>query len=310
MKISHQQLAGILWLLTALACFATLDTGTKWVTQSLPLALALWYRYLFNAVAVTVVVGHQRQRQLWRTAHPKFHVVRGVLLFLTSLFAFLSLKYLPVAEFTAIVMLTPLLVTLLSARLLGESVSVWRWVLVLGGFVGVLVIVRPGEAGFSPLLLLPLALVVANTAFQLLTSRMTRTEDPLTLQFYTAWVGAILGTLPLPWVWAAVPFGALWLGLIVMGLFGTLGHYVLILAFQRAPAATLAPYMFAQIGFAMLGGWIMFAHIPDGWAVVGMALVALCGVIGAWLTLREYRQKAVSLQPDVGEAEVLASELP
>ena len=85
----------------------------------------------------------------------------------------------------------------------------------------------------------------------------------------------------------------LWVGLCVMGLMATVGHFMLILAYQRAPASTLTPYLYAQIAFAMLGGWIVFAHVPDGWSVAGRALIAACGAGGAWLTVRERRPAQV-----------------
>lgn len=291
-------MAGIALGIAAVACFATLDTTTKWVTGSVPLLMALWFRYLFQALATTLTVLPRRGRALLRTEHPRFHLARGVLLLASSLFAFLSLKYMPVGEFTAIVMITPLVVTLLSARMLGERVSALRMLLVAGAFAGTLVIVRPGGQDFNWTLLLPLALVAVNAAFQLLTSRMTRTEDPMTLQFYTGWVGTLIAALPLPWVWAEIGSPQLWLGLAVMGATATLGHFLLILAFQRAPAATLMPYMYTQIGFAMLGGWLMFSHVPDHWSVLGIALIALCGAAGAFLSVRESRSISLrTLQP-------------
>jgi len=121
---------------------------------------------------------------------------------------------------------------------------------------------------------------------------MARTENPLTLNFYTAWVGALAVTPLLPLVWQAQVPALLWAVMAAMGVFGAIGHFLLIVAYQRAPVATLTPYLYAQIGFAMLCGWLVFAHVPDGWAVLGMALIAACGVAGAWLTLAEHRQAA------------------
>jgi drug/metabolite transporter (DMT)-like permease len=231
----------------------------------------------------------RRGTRAWRTHHPRFQLLRGALLFSSSLFAFFSLKYMPVGEFTAVVMITPLVVTLLAATSLGERVSVLRWLLVAGGFVGTLVILRPGDDGFSAALLLPVGLVISNAAFQVLTSRLARTEDPVTMQLYTGWVGTALASLTLPFVWTLPPDLATWLRLLFMGLMATIGHFLLILAYARAPASTLAPYGYAQIGFAMIGGWLVFTHVPDAWSLAGMALVAACGALGAWLTVRESR---------------------
>ena len=287
-------LAGIGLVVAAVACFAVLDVTTKYVSLSVPLLMALWFRYAFQAVVTTVTVLPLRGVAVLRTVHPKFHLLRGLLLLLTSLFAFFSLKFMPVGEFTAIVMVTPLVITLLAATSLGEKVSVLRWVLVVGGFAGTLVIIRPGHDAFEWTTLLPVGLVVCNSWFQVLTSQLVKTEDPLTLQFYTGWTGTLVAALALPFVWVSLGSWTLWAYLSLMGLMGTLGHFLLILAYQRAPAATLTPYLYCQIGFAMFGGWLVFAHVPDLWALVGMVMIAVCGAAGAWLAMRESR---VAMQP-------------
>jgi len=163
---------------------------------------------------------------------------------MSSLLAFFSLKYMPVGEFTAIAMISPLVITLLAAVALKEQVSVARWLLVLGGFAGTLIIIRPGHATFAWTMLLPLGLVVTNALFQVLTSKMARTEEPVTMHIYTGWVGSILITIFLPFVWVPLPSAQLWGWLLLMGLAATLGHFMLILAYQRAPAATLTPYLY------------------------------------------------------------------
>ncbi|RZJ25624.1 MAG: DMT family transporter [Haliea sp.] len=282
-------LGGIALAAAAVACFAALDTTTKFVSVSVPLLMALWFRYAFQAVATTVAVVPVRGMSVWRTLHPKFQVLRGVLLLTSSLFAFASLKYMPVGEFTAIVMISPLAITLLAATVLKERVSLLRWLLVAGGFTGTLIIIRPGGEAFTWASLLPLGLVGSNAWFQVLTSRLARTEDPITMHLYTGWVGTLLASLALPFVWTDLQAWWLWLCLCFMGLAATVGHFMLILAYQRAPAATLTPYLYLQIAFAMLGGWLLFSHVPDGWSLVGMALIAACGAAGAWLTVRESR---------------------
>jgi len=112
------------------------------------------------------------------------------------------------------------------------------------------------------------------------------------MHFYTGWVGTLIATLPLPFVWATLPGWHEWALLCLMGLMGTVGHFLLILAYQRAPASTLTPYLYAQIAFAMLGGWLVFAQVPDATSLVGMAFIAACGAAGAWLTVRE-RHEAI-----------------
>jgi drug/metabolite transporter (DMT)-like permease len=282
-------LAGIAMVLGASGCFAALDTTTKGVSASVPLLMALWFRYAFQAVATTAVVLPWRGARVLRTRRLAFQCLRGVLLLTSSLLAFASLRYMPVGEFTAIVMMAPLAVTLLAATVLKEHVSALRWTLVAGGFAGTLVIIRPGGESFSWAMLLPLGLVASNAWFQVLTSRLARTEDPVTMHLYTGWVGTLLASLALPFVWTPLAQPWLWAGLCFMGLMGTVGHFMLILAYRNAPASTLTPYLYAQIAFAMLGGWLVFSHVPDGWSLLGMGLIALCGAAGAWLTVHENR---------------------
>ncbi len=293
-RTPHHALAGIVLLVAAVACFAVLDTTTRFVSLSVPLLMALWVRYAFQAVATTLAVLPSRGRALFHTRLPKFQLLRGMLLLTTSMLAFFSLKYMPVGEFTAIVMITPLVMTLIASFRMGERVSGLRWLLVLGGFMGTLTIIRPGGDGFSWALLLPLGLVVSNTWFQILTSHMARTEDPVTMHFYTGWVGTLLASLVLPFVWTTLDSWTLWASLGLMGLMGTVGHFMMILAYARAPVSTLTPFLYTQIAFAMLGGWLVFAHIPDQTSLVGMAMIAVCGAAGAWLAVRE---RKVIFQP-------------
>lgn len=285
-------LAGIALVVAASACFAALDTTTKYVSASVPLLMALWFRYMFQAVATTAIVLPQRGWAIWRTHHLPWQLLRGLLLLTSSLLAFLSLRYMPVGEFTAIVMITPLVITLLAATLLKEQVSLLRWLLVAGGFAGTLIIIRPGGSSFGWTSLLPIALVASNSWFQVLTSKLARTEDPVTMHLYTGWTGTLLSSLALPFVWTALPDPWLWAGLGFMGLTATVGHFMLILAYYRAPAATLTPYLYSQIGFAMLGGLFVFSHVPDHLSLVGIVMIAVCGAAGAWLTVRERRLAA------------------
>ncbi|HUR89173.1 MAG TPA: DMT family transporter [Ramlibacter sp.] len=288
-------LAGIALVVAACACFSALDTATKFVSTTVPLLMALWFRYAFQALATTAAVLPLRGMRAWRTQHPKFQVLRGVLLLASSLFAFASLKYMPVGEFTAIVAIAPLVVTVLAATVLKEHVSPVRWVLVAGGFAGTLIIIRPGADTFNWVTLLPLGLVVTNAWFQVLTSRLARTEDPVTMHMYTGWVGTVLASLALPFVWTHIDRPFVWVLLCFMGFMATVGHFMLILAYQRAPAATLSPYLYSQIAFAMIGGFVVFSHLPDAQSLLGMLLIAVCGGIGGWITLRESRIRM--LQP-------------
>ena len=289
--VATRVLAGIAIVLMATVFFAVTDTTAKYVNAAgVPLLMALWARYAFQAIATSLVVVPLGGWSVMRTRQPLFHALRGLMLVTSSGLVFVSLKFMSVGEFTAIMLITPLVLTLVAGTFLKEQVSPLRWALVSGGFIGTLVIIRPGGESFTPAMLLPLAQVVTNCGFQVLTIRLARTEDPLTMNFYTGWVGALVATPLLLLAWdSQVPAG-LWALLVLMGVAGAMGHFLLILAYRRAPASTLTPYLYAQIGFAMAGGWAVFGHVPDRWSILGMGLIALCGAVGAWLTVVEHRQ--------------------
>lgn len=282
-----------MFCLMAVACFGALDTSVKFVGASISAVTALWIRYLFQTVATAVTVVPVRGRSAWRTAHPRFQVLRGLLLLGSSTLGFFSLRHMPVGEFTAIVMITPLVITLIAAVFLKEQVSTTRWLLVAGGFIGVLMIIRPGDDVFSWASLLPLALVGSNAWFQVLTSRMARTEDPLTMHLYTGCICLAATSVLVPLSWTPPGDATVWMALCVMGIMGAVGHFLLIVAYKHAHASTITPFLYAQIAFAMIGGWVVFGHVPDSWSIGGMLLVACCGAGGAWLTARESR---ISLQ--------------
>ncbi|NIM42449.1 MAG: EamA family transporter [Hydrogenophaga sp.] len=279
-------LAGIALLVSATACFAVLDTTVKAVGAVVSVLLVIWFRYLFHAVAMTTWLLPRRGRAALRTGHPRFQLLRGALLLSLSLMGFLALQQMPVGEFTAILMFTPLAVTLMGATLLRERVSTVQWLLVAGGFVGVLLVVRPdgGDIGWASAL--PLAMVFISAWFQILTARMARTEDPLTMHLYTGWVGALVTSALLPFVWQAIPDTRTLALLVLVGVMGTLGHLLLILAYQRAPASTLSPYLYTQIAFAMAFGWLAFGHVPGAIELLGVALIVLCGAVSGWRTTR------------------------
>jgi drug/metabolite transporter (DMT)-like permease len=281
---------GIACLMAAVACFSVLDTTAKYVSATVPVMVAVWFRYLFQAVLVTAVMLPVRGKRLLATAHPRFQLLRGVLLLTVSMLSFWSVSLMPVGEFTAIVMLAPLAVTLLAAVFLKERVSPLRWALVSGGFAGALLIVRPGGQLSGWVTLLPLLMVVVYAGFQILTSRLARTEDPMTMHFYTGWVGAVAMCAVVPWVWTGVPDLATLARLCLVGLMGTVGHFLLILAYGRAPASTLSPYLYSQIGFAMLAGWVVFDHVPGLLEWMGVGLIAACGASAGWLSARELRK--------------------
>jgi drug/metabolite transporter (DMT)-like permease len=280
---------GILLVVGAMACFGTLDTLSKFIGSAVPVVMAMASRFLFQTVVTGGVLLPRRGRDLLKTRHPVLQCVRGALMVLSSSLAYLSLRFMPIGEFTAIVMLTPLLITVFAAVAMGEQVPLLRWLLVLGGFAGALLVIQPGAEDFNLAMLLPLTVVVCSAAFQLITSKLAKVEDPGTMHFYTGLVALVTAALMLPFAWTTLESPSLWLLLLLVGIFGTLGHYLLILGYGRASSSTLTPYLYTQIAFATLAGWLVFSHKPDWYALAGILVIVGCGIAGTWLSARKAR---------------------
>ena len=272
-----------------MACFGTLDTLSKFIGSAVPVVMAMASRFLFQTVVTGGVLLPQRGRDLFRTRHPVLQCLRGVLMVASSSLAYLSLRFLPVGEFSAIVMLTPLVITVFAAAVMGEQVPLLRWLLVAGGFAGALLVIRPGAGDFTWPMLLPLAVVMCSAAFQLLTGKLAKVEDAGTMHFYTGAVALVVAIALLPFAWQTLDNPALWGLLLLVGIFGTVGHYLLILGYGRATPATLTPYLYSQIAFATFAGWLVFSHAPDAYAVAGILVIAGCGIAGTWLSTRSQR---------------------
>jgi drug/metabolite transporter (DMT)-like permease len=293
-------LYGIAFVVCAAAAFATLDTATKYVSVAVPFAVVMWFRFGFQVLTTSVWLS--RTQGTWRltSQHVRLQIYRGVLLTGSSILAFFSLKLIPVSDFTALMMLTPLLMTVVAAVALREHISLLRWLLVSMGFVGAMVIIRPGHAAFTWGSLLPLILVFTSAGFQMLTYKLAKLDSAAVTHAYTGWIGFVISSVTLPfalqnslatWSSASSVLGisawTLTSLLLLIAVFATIGHSFLILGYAHAPVAVLTPYLYAQIPFAVIGGWLVFAHQLDGWALLGIAIIAFSGVLGTWLTARE-----------------------
>lgn len=248
-----------------------------------PILLVIWFRFVFQGLLATLMLLPRRRRlHGLRSRHPGLQWARGLSLVGCSGFAFASLRHMPLGEFTAILMLTPLAIALMAVRTLGERIGPVRWALLLGGLAGALTILRPGGALFGWAALLPLGLVVCNTAYQIITARLAGLEDSGITQCYTGWVGALVASLALPWGWQQVSAQA-WALMLLIGVLGSTGHLLLMQAYRRAPAGRLAPFLYAQIGFATLASWWVFGHTPDLPAWIGLLMIAGCGAASTLL---------------------------
>jgi drug/metabolite transporter (DMT)-like permease len=300
---------GIALVLLMVSCFASMDSTIRYLGAFVPVLLILWARYAFQALTMALWLAVQQGRGrggMFRAAHPKFQLVRGALLLATSAMSFYGVQQMPVAEFTAINMLTPVLVTLLAALVLHEPVTRLRWALVVGGFAGALIVIRPGSGLFGWAVLFPLAGALFYACFQTLTSKLSALENPYTTHFYTGLTGTLLlsplllaGPLEPLSLLAAAPAWH-WGLLALIGLLGTSGHLFLILALGCAPTGTLMPFVYVQIAVAAAIGWFAFGHAPDGYAWLGMAVLSASGAASAWLNVREAQARnSVVLQDTI-----------
>ena len=278
-------------MLVAVFLFAAMDTSIRAAGAHIPPLILLALRYGVQAGAMALwIAGHRGLS--FRAAHPRFQALRGTLLLTSSVANFFGLQHLPVPEFTAVLMLTPVLVTLLSALFLKEAVAPARWLLVAISLTGALIVLRPGSGLFGWAALYPLAGAMAYASFQVLTTRMAHLDPPLVTHFWTGFTGtalvlpAVLALLPsYAAQLAAVPPGP-WMLALFIAACGSFGHLLLVLAYRQASAAALAPLTYGQIAFAVLLSWFVFDRLPDDPAFVGMLLIAGSGVVSAWLNLR------------------------
>jgi drug/metabolite transporter (DMT)-like permease len=284
--------SAILMIVVSTFLFSSMDAATKYLGGFLSVVLVLWSRYTLQAAIMAAVLFRVRGPTGFRTAHPRFQTLRGVLLATISVLAFYSMRRMPLAEFTAIVMLSPLLITACSAWLLRERIGRLRWLLVWSGFLGTVVVIRPGSGLFGWVVIIPLLAMVVSSAYSLITGRLAVLENPYTTQFYSGMVGSLL-LLPfmlneraeLLVFFTRADLGSASL-LLLIGVLGTVGHLLLIMAFSKAGTSSLMPFTYAQIGFAALMSWLFFSHAPDIWAWLGMAMIAASGGATAWLNIR------------------------
>ncbi|MCB1906293.1 MAG: DMT family transporter [Rhodocyclaceae bacterium] len=282
-------LRGILLLLTALGFFVALDATAKQLTATLPVAMLVWARYTVHCLLMVVLLAPSMGGRLLGSRRRSLQVLRAVSLLLVTGLTMSAFRIMPIAEATAILFLAPLLVTLASGPLLGERVGRIRWLAVAVGFVGVLMIARPGSELPPAGIALAASAALSFAAYQLLTRVLSPTEHPVTTLFYTALVGSLVSALSLPWLWplpALDPVQAL--KIVSLGVYGGAGHFLLIRAFREAPASTLSPVMYAQLGFATLAGGLVFGQWPDAAALAGIAVIALAGVMTALQARRDH----------------------
>lgn len=271
-------LRGVLLVMAAVLVFACMDATTKHLTMRYNVPVVVAARYLVNFLLLLAVFAPKHGRSLLAIDRKGLVWVRALSLAFASLFAGLALNAMPVAETVAIIYLAPFGVLLLSGPLLGEKVTLSGWVATALGFVGLLLIVRPGAGlSFSGVIfaLLCAGVTVIYHAFSRL---LARTESTVALLFYTTLAGTVFFCALLPWNWQAPAPDALDAVLfLAVGGLAFLGHFLFTAAYREAPASFLTPVNYMHLAWAALLGWLVFAHVPDGVSLIGIALVALAG---------------------------------
>ena len=207
-------------------------------------------------------------------------MLRAIMLTLSSLCIALALQRMPLAETTAIAFIAPTLVALFAGLVLGEKISLFNWTALLCGFVGVLIITRPGTGLDVVGVLFAVTAAIAGATYQLLSRLLAPTEKAITLLFYTALIGAFIFCFAAPWFWDGKIPDSMELALLIStGITGGLGHYFFTLAFRYAPASVLAPITYLQLIMASFLGWLIFDSIPDQFSILGMAVIVFSGLI-------------------------------
>jgi drug/metabolite transporter (DMT)-like permease len=289
---AHLSPAAVGLIVASAACFTAIDAIVKHLSLRYSVPLLVWVRWAVPAVLLVALLGPKPCLALLRAPHLKLHIVRGAVLMLSSLCFFAALKVLPLADATGLNYLTPVLVTVMAGWFLREQITWTRWTFVVVGLIGMLLILQPGTAVLQVASLFSLGAAALNATFQVLTRRLAG-EDFIALMFYPSLVGAVPMSLAVPFFRSEFTYltsldALLFIGI---GIFGLLGHFLYIHAFQRATASTIAPCTYVQLIWATLAGWLAFGAFPHSLALTGMIVIAASALVLAW-----YERRRAGLQ--------------
>ena len=275
---SHHAARGTLLFLLGVFLFACMDTIVKYLAASYPASLVVGVRYVVHCLLMVLVLAPTQGAKLVRTQRTGLVLVRAACLAAASLLFALALQRLPVAEATAILFVAPLIVVVMAGPFLRERVGRTGWAAVVAGFIGVLLIARPGGGLDAVGVALAFTTAAATATYQLLSRMLAGTETTLAMLFYTALVGAIAFGATIPWFWGGTQPTPLDLALFVaMGALGGLGHFLFTAAHRYAQASALAPLQYSQLVWVGLLGWAVFGDVPAGLSILGMCVVAAAG---------------------------------
>jgi drug/metabolite transporter (DMT)-like permease len=279
---THIPLSAVLLIVVASACFTSVDVTVKHLSQRYPVPLLVWARWGVQTLLMLAILGPRLRWNLVRTQKLPMHILRGAVLVGSGTCFFSALKYLPIAEATALNYMSPILVTLMAGWLLGERLTRPRWAFVVTGFVGMLLIVRPGTEVLHPAALFALVAAALYATFQILTRKMAG-EGLMVLLFFPSLVGTVLSSAAVPFfhynAWYPIADVLLF---VVIGIMGFVGHLLFIRAFQVASASAIAPFTYMQLVWSTFAGWLVFGSFPDAWTLSGIVVIAGSGVVLTW----------------------------
>jgi len=258
--------------------FTLLDGSAKWLVGSVPVIVVVWLRFATHVLFAGVLLLPLRGVSLVRTRHLRWHILRALMFVAMTGMNFWALQYLQLTVTSSIFFAVPILIALFAAPMLGEKLDRGRWAAVILGFAGVLVIIRPGSAAFHPAMIAAMVNAVLYALFNLMTRRLAAYDSPETIQFLPA-VGATLVLAPFALAYWQSPAGWLeWGVLCLLGVCGGLGHYLLALAHRYAPATVLAPFLYQQVVYMALFGYLVFGDVPGAPVWIGAAIVIASGL--------------------------------
>ena len=275
-------LIGIGLMLLAMAILPFIDVFAKWLGQAgMPILLVVWARALFGALMTLPFALASDGARILQPRQPLHQLARAGLLFAATWLFFTSLKDLPIADALAIFFINPLIVTLLSALILRETVGPRRWAAVVVGFIGTLIIIRPGMIEMAPGTLYALGSGTCLGSYFVMTRAIAGKSSAHVLTFQTSAIGAALMTLTLPFVWQ-MPTPQEWAMMAGLGVIATIAHLMITRAYEHAEASLLAPLAFTEIIMATAVGWYFFDDLPDRWTVLGVSILIGSAVYISW----------------------------
>ncbi|MBT6276521.1 MAG: DMT family transporter [Chromatiales bacterium] len=267
----------IVCMLLGSAFLISNDAVLKWMTGNYHVGQLLFCRGIFIGLPLAVLIWRAGGLKSLRVISPKGHAIRAILVIVGTFLFISSLKYLPIADAVAITFAGPLFVTALAPRLLGERVGWRRWMAVFAGFIGIIVIMRPGGGLIQWAALLPLAASLTGAFRDILTRHLSAKETTVSLLFYTSLAVTLAGLATTPFVWTPVPL-ADWGWFALSGLLVGGAHFLMIETFRFGEAALVAPFRYSGVIWAAVIGYFVWGDIPDSGTVAGISIVVVSGI--------------------------------